>query len=161
MGIGQPDVGLVILQEPADGIERATLPEAGFLDGLRAEGKLRDRGQAAGFTVVGYGDLLEWPPPQFVDPQGVRYVAESAFLNLRDSWLHMSQNHAPGLENEGTCYGDSGGPTFWTAVEGGDPEILVAVTSWGDMQCVSTGTAYRIDTPVSLDFIGDELDKLD
>jgi secreted trypsin-like serine protease len=160
MGIGQPDVGLLILQEPASGITPATLPEAGFLDGLRADGELRDGGRAAQFTVVGYGDLLEWPPPQFVDAEGIRYVAESEFLNLRDSWLHMSQNHAPGQGNEGTCYGDSGGPTFWTTAED-DAEILVAVTSWGDMQCVATGTAYRIDIPVSLDFIYDELAKLD
>jgi secreted trypsin-like serine protease len=61
----------------------------------------------------------------------------------------MSQNRSTG--DSGTCYGDSGGPTFWYTEDG--TEYNVAVTSWGDYQCIATGFAYRIDIPSSLDFI--------
>jgi secreted trypsin-like serine protease len=42
----------------------------------------------------------------------------------------MSQNQA--TDDGGTCYGDPGGPAFWTEPDG--TEILVGITSWGDMQ---------------------------
>ena len=74
-----------------------------------------------------------------------------SFLNLRQNWLHMSQNQAPGQDNGGTCWGDSGGPTFWENENG--EETLVAVTDWGDYPCVATGTAQRIDTASSLEFL--------
>jgi hypothetical protein len=152
MGIGVPDVGILILEEPApEEIQPATLPDEGLLDSLRVEGKLRQQGEAAMFTVVGYGTTLEWPPPVIVRPDGVRRVAQSKFLNLRKTWLHMSQNQAPGQENGGSGYGDSGGPTFWTDEDG--TEVLVAVTSWGDMMAVATGTAWRIDIPTSMGFV--------
>lgn len=151
MGVGVPDVGVLILEEPVTGIAPATLPSAGYLDDLREEGKLRDRGRAAKFTVVGYGTTLEWPPPVIVEPDGMRRVAESEFLNVRPMWLTMSQNMAPGNGNGGTGYGDSGGPTFW--VEENGSEVLVAICSWGDMMTVATGIAWRIDIPASLDFL--------
>jgi hypothetical protein len=150
-GVGMPDIGVLILTEPVTDIEPATLPGPGYLDVLWDEGKLRERGQPAKFTVVGYGTTLEWPPPVIVDPDGMRRVAESEFLNLRKPWLNMSQNEAPGNQNGGTGYGDSGGPTFWTEEDG--TEVLVALCSWGDMMTVATGTAWRVDTPTSLDFL--------
>jgi secreted trypsin-like serine protease len=61
----------------------------------------------------------------------------------------MSQNLA--TDDGGTSYGDSGGPAFWTNPEGED--ILVAITSWGDVPCVATGIDYRVDIPQTLDFI--------
>ena len=78
-----------------------------------------------------------------------RFVAQSGYLALNDSWLFMSQNQAAG--NGGTGYGDSGGPTFWT-----DPtskeEILVSVTSWGNPVMVAIGIDH-VDTVESLAFI--------
>src|SRR5438093_11835167 len=64
----------------------------------------------------------------------------------------MSQNihHGDG----GTCFGDSGGPTFFV-----DPsshvEYIVAVTSWGDTVCKSTNNNYRVDLERSRSFIDD------
>jgi secreted trypsin-like serine protease len=158
MGVGDPDVGVLILGESVS-VMPAALPDEGFLDNLRAEGRLRQRGEAAKFTVVGYGVTLEWPPPVMMESGGIRRVAVSEFLNLRKAWLHMSQNQAPGKGDAGTCYGDSGGPTFWTEEDG--TEVLVALTSWGDMQCVATGTACRIDTPTVLQFIEGVVSSLD
>ncbi len=153
------DVAVLVLAAPVTGIELAQLPEEGFLDDLKAAGILRQGREGAKFTVVGYGTTLEWPPPNIIFPDGVQRVAESEFLNLRKAWLHMSQNQAPGREDSGTCFGDSGGPTFWTNDDG--KKILVAVTSTGDAVCVATNTAYRVDIPETLDFIDTVITGLD
>jgi hypothetical protein len=158
MGIGVPDIGVLILAAPVTGITPAALPSLGYLDVLRDQGKLRQKGQAGKFTTVGYGTTLEWPPPIIVNPDGMRRVAQSEFLNLRKTWLNMSQNLAPGNQNGGTGYGDSGGPTFWKEENG--REVLVAICSWGDMMTVATGTAWRADIPTSLDFLKDVFAKL-
>lgn len=148
------DIGLLILESDVTGIAPVALPSPGFLDDLRANRELR-RSQ---FTVVGYGALLQWPPPTYL-PGGTRQVAQSEFRNLRKPWLQMSQVHAPGTNDGGTCFGDSGGPTFWTdPIDGA--EVLVAVTSWGDVNCVATGVAYRVDIDSSLQFIQDAIADL-
>jgi hypothetical protein len=146
------DVGLLLLAADA-GITGATLPEEGFLDDLRKAGKLREGKEEADFTVVGYGGTLYWPPPEQVYENQRRY-AESEFQSLLKSWLVMSQNAATG--DGGTGYGDSGGPAFWTTDEG---DILVAITSWGDVPCVAIGYAYRVDTSDALDFIAQVADE--
>jgi secreted trypsin-like serine protease len=151
------DVGALILEQNSD-ITPAQLPEEGFLDQLKANGILKQGSERAKFTVVGYGTTLEWPPPKIVAPDGMRRFAVSEYLNLRKVWLHMSQNQAPGKEDSGTCSGDSGGPVFWTEDEG--PEIIVAVTSWGDAVCVATGTTYRVDISDSLSFIDDVINPI-
>jgi secreted trypsin-like serine protease len=68
----------------------------------------------------------------------------------------MSQNAA--TDDGGTGYGDSGGPTFWIDPDTGETDIVVAVTSWGDVPTVATGIAYRIDTSDALDFIAEVAD---
>ncbi len=69
----------------------------------------------------------------------------------------MSQNKA--TDDGGTCYGDSGGPTFWEPDE--NTSILVGITSWGDAQCVASGFNYRVDIADTLDFVEDLIDGLD
>lgn len=145
------DVGVVLLQEPVVGITPATLPTEGFLDDLNEQGLLKHGKDRATFIAVGYGLSLDWPPPVF-SSERVRQFSTSEFLNLRPAWLHMSQNHAPGRDDGGTCGGDSGGPNFW------NDEILVAVTSWGDAVCVATNTTYRVDTASTLSFLAQYLD---
>ena len=98
--------------------------------------------------MVGYGGSLEWPPPQ-IYYDDYRQFAESEYRALLKSWLRLSQNQA--TDDGGTCFGDSGGPAFWTEPDGS--EILVGVTSWGDAQCVAAGFNYRVDIPETLDFI--------
>jgi len=126
------------------------------IDELRAAGKLREGSNTAAFALVGYGDTITFPPPEFAF-FGQREVAYSAYLGLLPSWLHMSQNQA--TDDGGTCYGDSGGPAFWTEPDGS--EIVVGVTSWGDIPCVASSFNYRIDTADSLDFIQDVIDSLE
>jgi secreted trypsin-like serine protease len=149
------DVGVLILAEPVQDIEPATLPTEGFLDDLRAAGVLNQGKTKAKFTVVGYGGTLAWPPPE-ITYEDQRQFAVSEYRALLKAWLRMSQNHA--TDDGGTCYGDSGGPAFWTEPDGS--EILVGITSWGDAQCVSSGFNYRVDIPDTLDFITSVIDGL-
>ena len=143
------DVGVLILAEPVTDIEPATLPDPGLLDSLKKARVLREGGpEGAKFVVVGYGGTLEWPPP-VITYYDQRQVAESEYVALTQVWLHLSQKAV--FEEGGTCFGDSGGPTFWEDPTAG--EILVAVTSTGDAQCVATGLNYRIDTPDILEWI--------
>ncbi len=52
----------------------------------------------------------------------------------------LSNNTATG----GTCFGDSGGPTF----DNTSSNLIVAVTSFGkNPNCAGTGGAYRLDEP--------------
>mgnify|MGYP001823756928 CR=1 FL=1 len=143
------DVGVLILTNPVTDIEPANLPDEGFLDILKQDGLLHEKGEGAIFTVVGYGGQLdEWPPPD-IEYYGKRQFAESEYLVLRPVWLHLSQNL--NRDNGGTCFGDSGGPAFWSHDDG--TEILVGITSWGDAQCVASGFYYRVDIPETLGFI--------
>lgn len=150
------DVGILILKKRAKRIKPAVLPEPFLLDTLEEEGMLRDGSEGAKFTLVGYGGTLQWPPPQ-ISYDDYRRFAESEFQTLLKTWLRMSQNQA--TDDGGTCFGDSGGPAFWTDPDTGE-EILVGITSWGDAQCVATGFNYRVDIPQTLDFIDDVIDSL-
>jgi secreted trypsin-like serine protease len=155
-GSNPHDVGILVLAEPVDDITPAELPYEGYLDDLKKNGALRTKADGALFTVVGYGGTLEWPPPD-ITYEDYRQVAESEYVALTKPWLHMSQNLKQ--DNGGTCFGDSGGPAFYTdPVEG---EILVGITSWGDAQCVAAGFDYRVDIPETLDFIQDIIDSLE
>ena len=149
------DVGVLILEKPVKKTKPANLPEEGFLDQLLAEGKLRRGSDGAKFTLVGYGGLLDWPPPQ-ISYDDYRRFAGSEYQTLLKAWLRMSQNQA--TCDGGTCFGDSGGPAFWTEPDG--TEILVGITSWGDANCVASGFNYRVDIPDTLDFINDVIADL-
>jgi secreted trypsin-like serine protease len=151
------DVGLVIFENPVMDIPLVTLPYVGFLDELKKAGFLRFRPTGAPFTVVGYGRTLEsWPPPVTTSGK-IRQVASSDYVALVPAQLHLSQ-HAV-FDVGGTCFGDSGGPAFWVDDEGN--EMLVAVTSTGDAQCVATGFYYRVDIPETLSFIEGVIDELE
>jgi secreted trypsin-like serine protease len=176
-GSNPHDVGLLILAEPVTDIEPATLPDEGFLDELKRDGELRSGGpEGAKFTVVGYGGMLDywWHGSEPLDgyagepPAGLgeqqehiayedqRRFGESEYVALVPIWLHMDQNRLH--DNQGTCFGDSGGPAFWEPDDG--TRILVGLTSWGDGMCVVTGFDYRVDIPDTLDFVYDEINSL-
>jgi hypothetical protein len=70
--------------------------------------------------------------------------------------IKMSQHQA--TCDGGTCFGDSGGPAFWTEPSGS--EILVGISSWGDAQCAATGYNDRVDIPDTLDFVHDVIADL-
>jgi len=176
-GSNPHDVGVLVLAEPVTDIELATLPDEGFLDELKRAGELRSSGpEGAEFTVVGYGGMLDywWHGSEPLDgykgepPAGLgeqqehivyedqRRFGESEYVALVPVWLHMDQNRLH--DNQGTCFGDSGGPAFWEPDE--ETRILVGITSWGDGMCVVTGFDYRVDIPDTLDFVYGVIESL-
>lgn len=152
-GMSDPhDIAVIVLDASAatvyPGIYPASLPTAGLLDQLNVANGLRDQR----FTVVGYGvqqpEFGEGPP---VHPYtGERRVAVSRFLALLPSWLQLSQVGA--RDDGGSCFGDSGGPTFLGAGTQ-ETDIVVSITSWGDAMCLATGTTYRMDTASARAFL--------
>ena len=102
---------------------------------------------------MGYGGHLDsWPPP-VLDYDFIRRVSESEYVSLTKIHLHLSQKAV--FDEGGSCFGDSGGPIFYVDPDEGN-EIIVAVTSTGDAQCVATGLDYRVDIPEILQWIYDQ-----
>lgn len=110
------------------------------------------------FSAVGYGlTQLKAAPgngakavPDIESSLGTkRDGLTQSFTNLRTTIVDVSQNPAQGFN--GTCFGDSGGPNYYTDPTYG--EIEVAVTSGGDAVCRAMGTNGRVDIPAATSFI--------
>jgi secreted trypsin-like serine protease len=161
------DVGVVILDQPIDVPEYATLASAQTLDRLATARGTQD----VTFRVSGYGlsYRLITPPKDghannLTVSFRVRLQADETLTNLRS---HLTagvsvQTNGNGNDRGGTCNGDSGGPLLWPA----DSNQIVAVTSWGfsNAGCRGTGFYYRTDRQVVIDWIldkaGDEADDI-
>ncbi len=152
------DIGAIILAEPVAGITPEPLPTAGFLDYLKEAGQLQSGPNGTMLTPVGYGMLLDFPPPEsYLADVFMRNTAQCGYLALHESWMIMAQNPAAGYG--GVNNGDSGGPIFWTDPETGE-EVLVSIISYGDPNRVAIGVSFRMDTEESLQFIQDVIDSL-
>jgi len=145
-GTEEYDIGVVVLDEPVRTIAPARLPTLGQLDQMNQGKGLR----GMPFVVVGYGstDPEEPGAAHCCGPKGDRRYATSTFRALTREILRMNQNLATG--NGGTCYGDSGGPSFI-----GTTDIIASITFTGDIPCVSNSTSYRVDTAVAREFLED------
>ena len=128
------DVGAVVFNRPIRRITPASLPPAGFLDALNAQGLLKNKQ----FITVGYGDVRKdkTKGPQSLYFDGVRRNATGTFSALTDAWLKISMN--PPLDDGGTCYGNSGGPHMLNG-------MVVSLTVTGDTPCLATDVTYRLD----------------
>ena len=140
------DVAVVVFDKPVKGITPASLPTAGFLDGMSSAGTLG----SATFTNVGYGwfavngngsagftGLLD----------GQRRYATGGSQALTTSDLKVTEN--PALGYGGACSHDSGGPVL-------DPSGSVVVGEISALQsngCSGTYDAYRLDTASARSFL--------
>jgi hypothetical protein len=139
------DLEVIILPDrPTKGIKPATLPTAGLLDQLSANGGLVGRI----FENVGYGVIPSWRggPPQFAF-DGKRYFSTSPFQALTQMWLKLLMNN-DATGDGGVCYGDSGSGHFLP-----DTRTIVATTTGGDAVCRAENYNYRLDTQGSRDFL--------
>jgi hypothetical protein len=149
------DVGLIILPEDqaVELPEYGVLAPAGFLEETLAGAP---GPQDLTFTVAGYG-VTRTNPAQSVSFRE-RLMALTQLVNLNRSHntagfnLQLSGN--PGGGRGGSCFGDSGGPTFYG---GFSSNVIVGVNSWlfgfNRQTCGGTGFAFRTDTEAVIDWI--------
>ena len=132
------DTGIVVLDAGVAGIAPARLAPVGYLDGLKKDGTIEE----TLFTNVGYGSsekVVDHGPTFPFD--GLRKWTVSAFSALNPGAVHLNQQLKKGWA--GTCFGDSGGPTFVDTASGA---VQVSVVSTGDIPCGATSVNARTDT---------------
>ena len=101
-GIGSADIAAYILQDPVQGITPEPLPPLALLDQLKKTGQLQAGPDRTKFTVVGYGMLLNWAPPQpYWENPPRRNLAQSGYLGFNETWLSLNQNLAAGYGGTG------------------------------------------------------------
>jgi V8-like Glu-specific endopeptidase len=142
------DVGIAILSEPVALDSYGTLAAVGTLDGLKTKRGL----QETSFTVVGYGLQSVKPKLQqdLVRYRGtVNLIDVSGTAGIPKGTSVLLTNNPGKNATGGTCFGDSGGPTFH-----GDSNVIVAVTSFGlNQNCKGLGGGYRVDQADDQDWI--------
>jgi secreted trypsin-like serine protease len=148
------DVGVVELSEPVQLPEYGTLPEENYLNKYYSD-KAKKNGR---FESVGYG--LEDSSPKSSAGGDTRKKATRKLVSFKGAYgyknIAVKFSHRGAGTDGGTCFGDSGGPTFdktTAAIEA--QNIIVAVTSFGlNYNCNASGS-YRIDQPDDLAFLAD------
>jgi V8-like Glu-specific endopeptidase len=140
------DLGIVVLDEPVNGVDYADLPTLNQLDRLKPSSKTT-------FTAVGYG--LQNANKNHTDARRIKMLARPHLIQINtgfvgDFSIMLSNNARTG----GTCFGDSGGANFI-----GSSNTLAGVTSYGlNGNCAGTGGVYRIDKADDLNWINTFLD---
>lgn len=142
------DLGVVQLSEPIHLSEYATLPEANYLDGYYS----KTAKQRALFESVGYG--LEDSGPKFSFGGDTRRKADRRLISFEGAYGYKNIAVKFSHNDGGTCFGDSGGPTFDISTpELEEQNLIVAVTSFGmNYNCNASGS-YRVDQPDDIAFL--------
>lgn len=141
------DLGVVELSEPIYLDEYGTLPEANYLDRYYS----KSAKQKGLFESVGYG--LEASGPMTSSGGDTRRKIDQKLISFEGAYglRNISVNFS-----QGTCSGDSGGPTFdISSPQIADQNLIVAVTSFGMTSTCTAGGSYRIDQPDDLAFLAD------
>jgi hypothetical protein len=140
------DVGVVVL-DVAPGMAPAKLAPTNYLDTVAR----RDLAHTL-FTIVGYGTEVRKPDsgPQAPTPMSyplIRRVAEAPGQKLTPQILQVNGNPNDVRGTGGSCFGDSGGPTFKDGYQ-------VTVTSYGyTSNCRYLDGLQRVDIPVVQDWL--------
>jgi hypothetical protein len=118
------DVGVVVLDTPVAGIPPARIAPVGYLDQF-AQPRLNHET----FTLVGYGTEVRKPEegPRKPTPETyplIRRVTDVVGQKLTEQILQVNGNPNDTRGGGGSCFGDSGGPTFKNG-------YVITVTSYG------------------------------
>jgi hypothetical protein len=139
----QHDQGVVVLDAPAaskwPGITPAPLLPVGTLDGN--QGVLKNES----FTLVGYGVEIGAKKSQIVVTE--RRFTTSFLKNVQGEVVTFQISDQDSKAGGGSCFGDSGGPTFLGRYVVGDASFV------NSLQCNATGGYQRVDTPYSRAFL--------
>jgi hypothetical protein len=133
------DVGVIVLDRPVTNIQPATIAPLNYLDAY-AQPVLNQ----TLFTSVGYGTEVRKPEsgPQKPTPESyplIRRFAVQPGQKLTPQILQLNGNFNDNRGTGGTCFGDSGGPTFLNG-------YVVTVTSYTYTQnCRYLGGYQRVD----------------
>ena len=147
------DMGVLTLSRPVSMSTYGALPSLGLIDQLYRADK------NATYTAVGYGleessktksiggDNRRDATVKLNSTQGVYGLGKG----IQVGW--SSNNGKP--HTGGTCFGDSGGPTFPTGdADASNDNVVLTVTSFGiDENCAAGGGGYRLDQPDDLSFL--------
>ena len=142
------DLGVLELDEAVKGLtEFGTLPEVNYLNKFYSKSNKR----LGLFESVGYG--LEGSGPKSSFGGDTRRKIDQKLISFKGAFglRNISVNFS-----QGTCFGDSGGPTFDISTPAiAKKNIIVAVTSFGFTSTCTAGGSYRIDQPDDLAFLAD------
>jgi hypothetical protein len=145
------DVGVVVLSEDVVGIEPATLAPTNHLESFRQPALNKTL-----FTIVGYGTHVRQAEEGPRKPTPQSYPLQREFTDAPGQKLSPQILQVNGNENDprgggGSCFGDSGGPTF-SPVD----DYLVTVTSYGyTSNCRYIDGLQRVDIPVVQEWLDD------
>jgi hypothetical protein len=141
------DVGVVVLDRPVTGIAPAALAPENYLEQFR-----QPRLNKTEFTVVGYGTEVRQAEegPQKPTPMSypiLRRYTDVIGQKLTSQILQVNGNEHDNRAGGGSCFGDSGGPTFKN-------DYVVTVTSYGYTDnCRYIDGLQRVDIPVVRDWV--------
>lgn len=134
------DLGLVVLDRDYVAAQYGKLPQLNAISDLAA----RVGVNRVTFTTVGYGLQESYPDAASWKNVAIkqRMVASPKLIQLHPEFMILSNNSSTG----GTCFGDSGGPSFI-----GNSHVVGGVTSFGKTStCAGKGGVYRVDRPDDL-----------
>jgi hypothetical protein len=136
------DVGVIVLDQAISGITPAAIAPSLYLDRF-AQPSLNHEA----FTLVGYGTEVRQAAtgPRKPTPQSypiVRRYTDEVGQKLTPQILQTNGNENDPRAGGGTCFGDSGGPSFKDG-------YVTTVTSYGyTSNCRYLGGLQRVDIPV-------------
>ena len=137
------DAGVVRLSSPVNLPKYGAIPPLNWLNRYGSQPRNTQR-----FESVGYGLERVQGKKEFGGDTRLQShpKLDSLLGNPRNTYIVISNNAATG----GTCFGDSGGPTF----DNTNSNVVVAVTSFGiSPNCGGIGGAYRLDQPDDQSFL--------